>query len=748
MPLPQPLDAHLDPAFRHPIDASRKSALAPRYRELFLEAVGAELAEATRLADHQFTLLGHRMVHNDRIAWSRDPVSGREWSRRFSRDIPYRGPARLGDIKLPWELNKHQYFFTLGKAAWLTGDAAPALEIVRQIDHWIDDNPPDSGIHWISALEAGTRAIAWMMAFPFYAECLDADGRRRLVASLAQHLVFVEQHLSTGPFANTHLIGEAAALVVGGLFIECRHSARWIARGLQILDEELRRQVTDDGVHVERSIAYHRFFLDHYYLVASWLAANGRSLSADTLDRVERMTACLMHMLFADGTVPAFGDGDEARGLWVRADAPADYRGLLALGAVLFGRGAFKAAASGIAEEVLWLFGPDGVAAFDACPSQPLETASVAYPDAGYYVMRSRDGASDQVLVFDCGPLGFGGAGHAHADALSFQLHAAGYPFFVDSGTFSYNIDYAWRDAFRGTRAHNTIVVDGQDQSVPGDRMSWKTVARAHSAEWVTTRWFDLADGEHDGYHRLPDPVSHRRAIFFLKPDVWVIWDQVTASQPHQIDLLFHVRPDCRIEPMPANAGVLLTGPQGQRLRAWIAAGGRQTAGFEVLEGDEQDRALWFSPHYGARCVSRALHMRRDVVGQCGLVTCLTTSEQPRPDVTLQDGAIEIRSTRGGCEQRAFYRAHGDRTYRADGVEFDGGLMFERQRLGDRSIVRASRFRALWLEGRLEVRSTTMIDTLEINEDGCAVAVQIDDPSQLHITATSGMRVIVNGRVN
>src|SRR6185503_18896024 len=108
-------------------------------------------------------------------------------------------------------------------------------------------------------------------------------------------------------------------------------------------------------------------------------------------------------------------------------------------------------------------------------PGRP-DDASAAYQAAGYCVMRDGWGASDPVLMFDCGPLGHGAAGHGHADALSVQLHAAGYPFLVDSGTFSYNLDYAWRNVFRSTRAHNTVVVDGESQSVPRDRMAWDSV--------------------------------------------------------------------------------------------------------------------------------------------------------------------------------------------------------------------------------------------------------------------------------
>jgi uncharacterized heparinase superfamily protein len=734
---------NIAPRFHHPIDASRRSILTTDYRERFPDAVRTELAEAARLSAHRFTFLGHAMDHGERIAWSRDPVSGREWSRGFSADIPYRGAERLGDIKLPWELSKHQYFFTMGKAAWLSGEVAMAAEIVRQIDHWIADNPCHTGINWISALEAGTRAISWIMAYPFYAEGCDASFRRRLATSLAQHMLFVEQHLSLASFANTHLVGEAAALVAGGLFLDCSHSARWLARGLQILENEIVAQVTSDGVHAERSVAYHRFFLDHYYLVAALLARNGRSLGPATLAGVERMTSFLMYVIFPDGTAPNFGDGDEARGLWMRADAPADYRGLLALGAVLFDRGDFKSAAGSVTEEVLWLQGPEGVAAFGAVSPRLPDETSVAYADAGYYVMRGGWGRSDHVLVFDCGDLGFGPAAHGHADALSFQLHAEGYPFLVDAGTFSYNLDYAWRDVFRGTRAHNTVVVDGQDQSVPKDRLSWTSVAASRPHEWVTTRWVDLVDGEHDGYGRLSDPVAHRRVVLFLKPDVWLICDDIQARQRHELEMLLHVRPDCVVEVAPGTARAVLTSPEGHRLYASTSGEGR----LEVMAGSEGERGAWFSPGYGTRVPSRALTFRQACDGSCRLVTCLSASERARPVVTREDGAVWCRITRSeGSDETTVCLADGRRPAEAEGARFDGTLLFHRRITGSPPVVWASRFSELSLDGLLEIRAPGAIDRLSLEDDHCHIVVDDALVSRLGVTTRAGIRLVINGR--
>ena len=53
---------------------------------------------------------------------------------------------------------------------------------------------------------------------------------------------------------------------------------------------------------------------------------------------------------------------------------------------------------------------------------------------------------------------------HAHADTLAYELWIRDKPVITDSGVFEYTPG-AWRDFFRWTRAHNTLVVDGYDQS-------------------------------------------------------------------------------------------------------------------------------------------------------------------------------------------------------------------------------------------------------------------------------------------
>ncbi|MBS0394337.1 MAG: alginate lyase family protein [Proteobacteria bacterium] len=688
------------------------------YARRFPEAAAAEVAEARRLQSHEFLVLGHSMRFGAQIAWSRDPRSGRDWPDGFSPQIPYRGPQRLGDIKLPWELAKQQYLVTLAKAAWLAEDPSLARSAVAQMLSWIEANPPHRGIHWISALETGTRVLSWMTAMPFLDAELDREGRERVAHSVAEHLLFIERNLSDGEFTNTHLAGEAAILAIGALFVDCRHSTRWRSTALEYLERELQRQVWPDGAHREQSVAYHRFFLDQYYLAQRYLSVHGLSLSARARARIESMTQFLMDMVLPDGTVPRFGDNDEARGIWFHAACSADYRALLALGAVEFGRSDFAYVAAGPCEELLWLYGSDGLDAYEAITPAVPDHLSVHYPDAGYTLMRSdwRDTAS--VLALDSGPLGHGPAGHGHADALSIQLQFDGRPLLVDPGTYSYNIDYEARGWFRGTAAHNTVTVDGLDQSVARDRMSWSTAARTVLSRWETNPWFDLADAHHDGYHRLADPVKHRRVVLWLKPGTWVIVDQITARAEHEIALTFHLAPDCRISGDGRPSCTLTPGASGPPLvMSCLDDSGRPLALDlpMVADGD------WYSPRYGERIAGRAIRLRQVLRGPGTFFTLLQRADDPPVEMRTAGAGFTLRlhDPHAGTDTLIVYGqptpSAAPEEHATGALRFDGALLYRRTGPGRDERLLAMDVSELRIPGLIEVASPTGALRLEID---------------------------------
>jgi hypothetical protein len=231
------------------------------------------------------------------------------------------------------------------------------------------------------------------------------------------------------------------------------------------------------------------------------------------------------------------------------------YRSLLALGALLFRRGDFKLKAQRLDDRARWLIGKDADASFQAldaeCTRLPLRQT---FPEGGYVVMGCDfDTAAELRMVLDAGPLGYRSiAAHGHADALSLTLSAGGREFLIDPGTYAYHTQEHWRSYFRGTAAHNTVRIDGLDQSVPGGNFMWLRHARAGCSLWLSSPEKDSFEGWHDGYMRLEDPVKHRRLVQLDKRARRVLIEDVLEMEDeHEVELFFHCSEACRVDPVP-----------------------------------------------------------------------------------------------------------------------------------------------------------------------------------------------------
>src|SRR5690606_5147679 len=113
-------------------------------------------------------------------------------------------------------------------------------------------------------------------------------------------------------------------------------------------------------------------------------------------------------------------------------------------------------------------------------------SGSQAFVDAGLYILaRERRTPRELFCVMDAGPLGYLSiAAHGHADAFAFTLSVGGQPVIVDPGTYSYFLEPEGREYFRSTKAHNTITIDGQSQSVPGGPFLWSHKANTRVIDW------------------------------------------------------------------------------------------------------------------------------------------------------------------------------------------------------------------------------------------------------------------------
>ncbi|GAI06055.1 unnamed protein product, partial [marine sediment metagenome] len=137
---------------------------------------------------------------------------------------------------------------------------------------------------------------------------------------------------------------------------------------------------------------------------------------------------------------------------------------------------------------------------------------------------------------------GFGG--HAHNDKLSFELSINGKDIIVDPGSYVYTPLPEWRNRFRSTVFHNTVVVDSREQNRFIDKSLFllKSDTRVKVNTWQVNNDYDFFDAEHYGYNRFTSPVTHKRQIIFDKRNsCFFIRDILSGEGKHLFEIYFHL---------------------------------------------------------------------------------------------------------------------------------------------------------------------------------------------------------------
>ncbi len=410
-----------------------------------------------------------------------------DWNRRYESHL--------------WNYQLHYFNFAVWSARALIerGDQAAWPGCQSLIESWIEQARVGRSDGW-DAYPTALRIVNWIYAYALVAEaCDDRRFLERWRASIYLQLDFLNRHLEFHLLAN-HLLKNVKALALGGLFFG---EARWLSRGEQLLCREFEEQVLEDGGHYERSPMYHAQASADFLECHALLRAFGRATRKEPIEaKLRAMANFLDAMTGASGAVALFNDSantEETRP-----------RPIIESAARIAGRHE----------------GP-----------KPR-----AFPETGYYVWMSDD--SGEKIVVDAGPPSVGyNTAHAHCDLLSYEMLFDGRPFIVDSGVHGYAGD-PFREYCRSTRAHNTVMFDGLEQSE-----MWGTFRMARRAELLgageissddQTVWSFLAS--YRPYH--DERMIHERSIRRTLDGEWVFQDKAIFSNAARATSFIHLHPD------------------------------------------------------------------------------------------------------------------------------------------------------------------------------------------------------------
>lgn len=521
------------------------------------------LAAADRALAHEIDLLGSGPVQlASAIDWERDYKSGHRWPRGYFRGIDYVNRGQPSDVKTVWELSRLHWLLPAGQAYAITGDERYAHAARDIVDHWIATNPVACSVNWGVTMEPAMRifTLSWLlMTFGRSAAWQSPEFRFRYLKSLYLHAWFTERFIERYETNGNHLTADAAALVVAGsIFGGCADGRRWLGLGWGELEREIVAQVHDDGVDFEASSAYHRLVCELFCFAGMFAEKSGRTVGAAYRERVCAMARFIAAYTGPDGLAPLWGDADDARSLPMGAQELRDHRYLVGVVALWLGDESLLRMAGGSPTEAFWLLGP-GI--LDGWPPEGVEPDSHAFAAGGVYVMR---GSGDHVFI-DCGDVGLAGrGGHGHNDNLSFEACLAGIRLVTDSGCYLYTADFAARNRYRSTAAHNTPCIDGEEVNrFLGPEILWllHNDARPEPRSWTCGATIDGFEGSHTGYTRLADPVRPvRRFRLDRSRHELQVSDRFEGEGEHTVEIPLHLAAGVEVEEQVAGFRLLASG--------------------------------------------------------------------------------------------------------------------------------------------------------------------------------------------
>ena len=419
-----------------------------------------------------------------------------------------------------WRYNQHYFDDLNARDAETRAKQHRALII-----DWISFNLPGQGTGW-EPYPTSLRIVNWIKWI-----LVGNTPEPQMIQSLAVQTRWLSRRLERHLLGN-HLFVNAKALVYAGLFFDGPEAQRWLQLGTKILEKEISEQILRDGGQFELSPMYHALAVEDMLDLVNIACVFEQDTLAKTCGkRVPLMLRWLVTMTHPDGTLASFND-----------------------------------TASGIAPSVSILMKYAKTLGFDVPSYLPDRVHLI---NSGY----ARLEKGPAVLITDLAKVGPDYLpGHAHADTLSFELSLHGKRVVVNSGTSVYGVSQE-RIRQRGTAAHSTLTIDGQNSSEVWSGFRVGRRARPLDVRVEGNGTEVRAEGAHDGYRYLKGKPLHRRH-WKLTPTGLSILDQIESRCSHEVIVRFHLAEGYHAE-STTDGTVHILSEQEDEVLIFVAEGAR-----------------------------------------------------------------------------------------------------------------------------------------------------------------------------
>jgi hypothetical protein len=428
-----------------------------------------------------------------------------------------------GDIKYVWEKSRFTYLLTIIRNDYHFGEDHSAF-VFAEIESWIEANPINQGPNWKCSQEISLRLFNWMYALSFYknSEALTEELWMKIQNVIYWSLHHVYHHINFSRIAvrNNHAITETLALTISEiLFPFIPETINWSKKGRKWLEQEVDYQIYEDGTFLQFSMNYNRVLVQLLSFGISITEKNNQPFSEKFYLKAYKTLNFLYQCLQKEnGFLPNYGANDGALFFPLSENEYRDYRPqlntlhLILTGEILFDENEFQ-------EDVQWVQTNNNPKYNFEKLNQKLGV--VSFNNGGYYLCRTES-------TFTFIRCGCHKDRPSHADNLHVDVWVKGKNILRDSGTYKYNTENNILNYFKGTKGHNTVVVNDESQMLKGSRFIWYYWTQSLGANWFEDSDYHIFYGTISAYRHLNRKGVHKRTVKISKKEqVWYIKDEV-----------------------------------------------------------------------------------------------------------------------------------------------------------------------------------------------------------------------------
>ncbi|MGE0020318.1 MAG: heparinase II/III family protein [Draconibacterium sp.] len=409
-------------------------------------------------------------------------------------------------------LNRFYYLPPFARLYHLTKDKSYLEDMMNIVRLWINDNPrvtehPTSKYNWYD-MQVAWRSIHLSWCYYLGEEGLSSEDKTLIFNSLKEHADILAEGFGKQKLNefNHQAHGGLAMLYLGILFPDLPQANELRDGAIRILNHHIEFAFYSDGGNVEQMFGYYPFetsiFRDAYLLCRM----NGVNPPEDTISLLKKMANYISQIAQPDYTMPPVNDS-------------------------------FPMPVKPVLETVGELLKLD-----DLSYNEP---GSKYLPETQIGVMRTGTSANDWYLLAN--PAKTIGS-HAHAGRLGFVAWLGQQPLFIESGCNNYD-DSLLVKWYRTSRAHNTVIIDGQEDEATSGDVQWTAKRQTENriTDWVEKENYRLVRMISPSTEKTNQSVNWIRNLALIRNDYLLIYDYFDANESHNYEILLHL-PQVEVE--------------------------------------------------------------------------------------------------------------------------------------------------------------------------------------------------------